>query len=141
MEQTDKLGALKKCGVLAGAEEADLQWLADAAEIDVFAAGKVVFEEGDTSSRVYVVALGALQVRLGESSKLVSFAETGALFGEYAMFTNGVRTARVLAAEPSVLLSIEAEQFREFLLRCPSVMMELLQTAVRRLHRVERRRG
>ena len=141
MEQTDKLGALKKCEVLAGVEEADLQWLADAAEVDAFAAGKIVFEEGDTSSRVYVVAIGALQVRLGESAKLVSFAEAGALFGEYAMFTKGVRNACVFAAEPSVLLSFEAEQFREFLLRCPAVMMELLQTAVRRLHRVERRRG
>jgi CRP-like cAMP-binding protein len=47
----------------------------------------------------------------------------------------------VLAAESSVLLSFEAEQFREILLRCPAVMMELLQTAVRRLHRVECRRG
>lgn len=140
MEFTDKLDALKKCGVLAQAEDDDLQWLADLTEIDVYAMGKVVFEEGEVSSRVYIVALGSLHVRLGEGSKLVSFAEAGALFGEYAMFTKGVRIAQVQAAESSVLLSVTADQFREFLLRCPTVMMELLQTAVRRLHRVERRR-
>ncbi len=100
-----------------------------------------MFEEGESSSRVYVVARGSLQVRLGESGKLVSFAEAGALFGEYAMFVKGVRMARVVAAKSSVLLSFGDNQFQEFLLRCPTVMMELLQTAVRRLHRVERRRG
>ena len=139
MNQTEKLDALKECGVLAAADGAALQRLVDAAETETFATGKVVFEEGEMSSRVYVVALGSLQVRLGD--KLVSFAEAGALFGEYAMFAKGVRTARVLAAEPSVLLSFAAAEFREFLLQCPAVMMELLQTAVRRLHRVERRRG
>ena len=54
-----------------------------------------VFENGETSSSVYVVASGSLRIQLSESSKLVSFAEAGALFGEYAMFTKGVRTARV----------------------------------------------
>ncbi len=141
MELTEKLVALKNCGVLASADDAALQSLADGAEVDVFVSGQVVFEEGDSSSRVYVVSSGSLQVLLGESSKLVSFAETGTLFGEYAMFAKGVRTARVLAAEPSVLVSFAADRFREFLLQCPTVMMELLQTAVRRLHRVERRRG
>ena len=57
------------------------------------------------------------------------------------MFVKGVRMARVVAAKSSVLLSFGDDLFREFLLRCPTVMMELLQTAVRRLHRVERRRG
>jgi CRP-like cAMP-binding protein len=137
----EKEDALKKCGVFAAVEDADLQWLVDEAGYDIFEQGQVVFEEGDTSSRVYVVASGSLHVRVGDSSKLVSFAEAGALFGEYAMFVKGVRTARVVAAEPSVLLSVSSDQFREFLLRCPAVMMELLQTAVRRLHRVERRRN
>ena len=141
MDIAEKQDALKKCDVLATADDASLQWLADTAQIELFEAEQVVFTAGETSSRVYVVAWGSLRVRLGETSKLVSFAEAGTLFGEYAMFTKGVRTAHVVAAEPSCLLSFGDEQFREFLLRCPIVMMELLQTAVRRLHRVERQRG
>ena len=141
MNLPEKQSALKNCDVLATADDATLQWLAEGAQTDPFEAGQVVFEEGESSSRVYVVARGSLQVRLGESDKLVSFAEAGALFGEYAMFVKGVRMARVVAAKSSVLLSFGDNQFQEFLLRCPTVMMELLQTAVRRLHRVERRRG
>ncbi len=133
--------ALINCDVLAKADDEALQWLADAARVDRFEADTIVFDEGELSSRVYVVASGSLRVGLGETSKLVSFAEAGALFGEYAMFVKGIRTARVVAAEPSVLLSFEDDQFREFLLQCPSAMLELLQTAVRRLHRVERQRG
>ena len=90
----EKEDALKKCGVFAAVEDADLQWLVDEVGYDLFEQGQVVFEEGDTSSRVYVVASGSLHVRVGAASKLVSFAEAGALFGEYAMFVKGVRTAR-----------------------------------------------
>jgi CRP-like cAMP-binding protein len=132
---------LSDCEILAKAGDAALDWLADRAETESFAAGQVVFDSGEVSSRVYVVAKGLFQVLLGDSSRLVSFAEAGALFGEYAMFAKGARTASVVAAKPSVLLSFDEEQFREFLLQYPTVMMELLQTAVRRLHRVERTRG
>jgi CRP-like cAMP-binding protein len=140
METAEKRDALKQCGVLATADADSLQWLADIAQADVFEPDQVVFAEGESSSRVYVVAWGSLQVRLSESSKLVSFAEPGSLFGEYAMFAKGVRTAHVVAAEASALLSFRDDEFREFLLRCPTVMMQLLQTAVRRLHRAERQK-
>ncbi len=141
MDLVEKQSALKKCVVLTTVEDADLQWLADAARIEPFIADQVVFLEGDNSTRVYIVAQGSFHVRLGEADKLVSLAETGTLFGEYAMFVKGVRTANVIAKEPSTLLSFSGEQFREFLLRCPTVMMQLLETAARRLHRVERKRG
>ena len=131
---------LRKCDVFASAGDDDIAWLAEIAETKTLGPEQILFEEGDVASKVYVVAKGSLHVRLSESTKLVSFAEAGALFGEYAMFVKGVRTARVVAAEDCELLSFVEAAFREFLLRCPTVMMELLQTAVRRLERVERQR-
>ena len=127
-------------GFLADPDDS-LAWLARVARVEYFEPDQVVFLEGETSSLVYVVAQGTFQVRLGEACKLVSLAEPGALFGEYAMFTKGYRNANVVAAEPGVLLSFSAAQFREFLLRCPQVTLLLLEKAVRRLQRVERQKG
>ena len=130
--------ALRNCGALASATDAELESLADAAQIRTVAAEKTLFAEGEVNTKVYVVVKGSLHVRLSETSKLVSLAESGSLFGEYAMFAKGGRIARVLAVEDCVLLSFTEVCFREFLLACPGVMMELLQTTVRRLARVER---
>lgn len=141
MNATEKLDTLRDCEAFASAEDSDLQWLAEQAQIEAVGPGDVVFEHGDETANVYVVVSGSLRIRVHEDAKLVSVAERSSLFGEYAMFAHGVRTARVAATEPCVLLSIDEAPFREFLLRCPTVMMELLQTAVRRLQRAERARS
>jgi CRP-like cAMP-binding protein len=141
MNATEKLTALKRCEVLAAADDDALEWLSEAVDTEVFAAGDVVFETGEVSSRVYVVVSGSLEVRRNEDTAMVGFFEAGALFGEYATFVNGVRTARVVAREESVLLSMDDEHFRTFLLRSPEAMMLLLQTSVRRLNRASRQLG
>ncbi len=141
MNATERQDALRRCAALAGADDAALQELAEAANIETFAPGDVVFSQGEAASRVYVVAAGALEARLNEAAEMVSYFEPGALFGEYAMFANRVRTARVMAVQPTVLVSVDEQRFRAFLLRCPAVTLQLLQTAVRRLHRAERQHG
>lgn len=138
MNATDKLETLRGCEVLAAADDETLGSLAEIAGVERFLRGQVVFDTGEASSRAYVVASGKLEVKLTADGPLVGFFEPGALFGEYAMFANGVRTARVVAATESILLSIAPEQFQSFLLRCPQATVALLRTAVRRLVRAER---
>lgn len=139
MELAAKLDALKKCDLLAEADAEALRELAEAAHSEFFEVDYVLCTEGQLSSRVYVVASGSLEIRSG-TGKLVSFAESGSLFGEYAMFVKGYRTAHVVAAESTLVLSFEDAWFRQFLLRCPAVTLQLLKRAVRRLHRKERGR-
>jgi len=141
MNATEKLTALKACETLAAADDDTLQWLAEVVDTECLEADDIVFEEGEISERIYVVASGKLEVRLDEKSPLVGLLEPGALFGEYAMFVNGVRTARVVAITECVLLSVDDQHFRTFLLKCPEAMLALLQTAVRRLNRAERQRS
>ena len=84
----------------------------------------------------------------GEKTVEVLSRQAGLTVGNTSAHLKGLKQVSlvsirkvVVAAESSVLLSFGDDLFREFLLRYPTVMMELLQTAVRRLHRVERRRG
>ena len=139
MNATDKITALRNCEVIDHADDKTLEWLADIAVLETCEPGDVVFEAGEVSEHVFVLAAGKLEVRLADRKELVSFLEPGALFGEYATFVHGVRTAQVAAATPCLLLRIDEQHFRTFLLRCPEAMLQLLQTAVRRLHRAERK--
>ncbi len=141
MNATEKRTALKRCEVLDAADDEALDWLAENVDIEYFEPGQVVFDAGEESTRVYFVAAGALEARLSEKSDIVSIFEPGALFGEYAMFTNSTRIARVMAQTDCILLSADDEHFRTFLLRSPESMMILLRTAVRRLQRAERGRA
>ena len=141
MNATEKQAALKRCDVLDTAADDAVEWLSENVDVEYFEPGQVVFDAGEESTRVYVVAAGALEARLSEKSEIVSIFEPGSLFGEYAMLTNGVRIARVVAQTDCILLSVDDEHFRTFLLRSPESMMILLRTAVRRLQRAERNRS
>ena len=140
MDLSDRIESLRRCGALASAPGHALEWLAEGALVEAFEPDQIVSAQGELASRVYVVVSGQLQILQGEAGRLISIAEAGSLFGEYAMFVQGQRTAYVVAAAPTVTLSFAPETFREFLMRAPSVTLELLQTAVRRLHRAERNR-
>lgn len=140
MNVTEKLNALKRCEIVSQADDDALQWLSERIDIEYFEPGQVVFDCGETSAWVYIVASGKLEARLSADSPLIGFFEPGALFGEYSMFVGGVRTACVVATGECILLAVDDESFRAFLLRCPEAMMQLLRTAVRRLHRAERKR-
>ncbi len=134
------LDALRQSPALAIGSDAALAALAAAATPVSFAAGEVVFDTGDAQTEVFVVIDGTLRARLSAEGNLISVFEAGAVFGEYAMFTGGVRSARVVAADAAVLLRIDADAFRQFLMDSPQTTLLLLETAVRRLSRAERQR-
>lgn len=138
MDTAQKIAALQRCDILAAADEKTLQWLAEAATVEDFGPHESVFEAGEDSTHVYVVVEGSLEVRLSPTSRLVSFFEPGALFGEYAMFANGTRTAEVVTATPTKLLLIKEGHFRALLLESPAVAVLILEKVVRRLQRAER---
>ena len=138
METPELVATLTRCATLAKADPELLETLTEQAEVESFATGDVVFDVGEESTRVYVVASGSLRAQLTEDGPLVSVFGPGTLFGEYAMFAHGVRAARVTAAETTVTVTIDPQDFRSFLRACPDAALDLLETAVRRLARAER---
>jgi CRP-like cAMP-binding protein len=98
-----------------------------------FRAGEVLFEQGDPSDRVYLVAGGRLSVRIAGRPDPVRALGPGDLLGEYGMFAGRVRTATVRAETDASLLSVDEPRFRAFLLQFPQAALVLMKTAVERL--------
>jgi CRP-like cAMP-binding protein len=126
-----RLEVLRRCTVFAPLPADTISVLAEMMCVERYAAGEVVCEVGDRADGVCVVAEGELTVLVpgtdGERPLSV-----GTIFGEYAMFSR-VRTAAVCARTDSVVLTLDYERFRKFLLEFPESALALLELAVDRM--------
>jgi CRP/FNR family transcriptional regulator, cyclic AMP receptor protein len=100
--------------------------------------GEVLFREGDTGDRVYVVIDG--KVKLGRTSNdgrenLLAILGPGQMFGELSLFDPGPRSATVTAVTDTVLLSLANEDMLTWLTGRPEVARGLLLQLGQRLRR------
>jgi CRP-like cAMP-binding protein len=125
--------------VFADVPRGDLAMLAELMRTETFGQGALVMEAGEVAECVYVVAEGGLSVYLSGADDPIRTLRPGDVLGEYGILAGSVRSATVRADEPSVLLSLEYERFREYLLRFPTALWVIFEDAVRRLLAAERR--
>lgn len=128
-----RVQTLRSCPALAAVPPGPLGLLAEMMGVESVTAGDTLFEHGEAPERIYVVAAGSLDVFLPGRAAPVRVLEPGQLLGEYGMFAGRVRTATVKARADTVLLSLDTERFRAFLLEFPEATLALLRTAVERL--------
>jgi CRP/FNR family cyclic AMP-dependent transcriptional regulator len=99
---------------------------------------QVLFREGDTGDRLYVVAEG--KMKLGRTSSdgrenLLSILGPGEMFGELSLFDPGPRTATATAVTESRLFALSNGELKPWLTGRPEVALSLLRQLSRRLRR------
>jgi CRP/FNR family transcriptional regulator len=100
--------------------------------------GHVVFREGDTGDRLFVVLDGKVKITRASADgreNLIAVLGAGEMFGELSLFDPGPRTASVSAITDSTLASLDHDDLRPLLLERPGVAVELLQALAQRLRR------
>ena len=101
-----------------------------------FAAGEVVFREGDASSTCYIVRSGharAIREHLdGRQITLATFGP-GEIFGELAMFDDELRSATVEAIDDLEVLAILGDDMRRLMREHAEIAVKLAVSLVRRL--------
>lgn len=133
LSAAEKMNVLTRCVVFAGIPSRDLSVLAEMMTTERLSAQEVLFEKGDPSDSVFVVADGKLGIFLDPAGKPVRILGPGELLGEYGMFIGLFRTATVRADSSAVLLSLDYQRFRAFLLQFPQSALVLMKIAVQRL--------
>lgn len=119
-----------------GLAEEDLQLLAASVTPKPYAAGQMIFNQGDRGGEMYIVAQGHVNIHLpGEGSRRVSLKDIsrGEYFGELALFDDKPRSASALATTNAVLLELSRETLSKYLERRPRAAMAILRTMAERL--------
>lgn len=96
--------------------------------------GGTVFSEGDRVDAFYIIESGQVSIVIDKCGKKeeISILGAGDYFGEMAIFSQHKRTASAIAAEDTVLLSIEKNVFLEFLSSHPKISSKIHQLLAQR---------
>jgi CRP-like cAMP-binding protein len=104
-----------------------------------YAAGDVIFREGDVGREVFILQEGRVRVlkrvRLVERS--LQILKSGDLFGEGALLPGTPRTSSAVALSDVVVLALDPDTFGALLQGSAAVAMRLVQQLVRRLRDAE----
>ncbi len=122
---------------LAGA-----QMLLERGEVKQFAAGELLFREGDPPTFAALVLTGKLQVFVARGGREVVLGDIGAgkILGELAVLCGMNRSASVRIIEPAAILQWDGFGFRRLLLGNAFLSEQILGQALRHLVEQERAR-
>ena len=98
-----------------------------------FAAGEIVFEQGDDANGVYIVQEGEIELLL--DNVLVGFEQAGGIIGEMAMIEESTRSATARARTDCVLEHLNRDQFIDMIEASPSFVLHLMRVMAERLRR------
>jgi CRP/FNR family transcriptional regulator len=138
----DTAALLGRVPVFEALRPEDLVRVADVAVPRSFAAGDVVFREGDDSDTCYIVRSGhARAVREHADGRQITLATFGPgdFFGELAMFDDERRSATVEAIDALDVLGIPGVDMRALLARHPEIAVKLVISLGRRLRAANER--
>lgn len=141
-DTAERVALLGHVRMFAGLTADDLEAVAAVAVSRRFAAGEVVFREGDGGDTCYIVRSGlARAVRQhsdGRSITLSHFA-AGDIFGELAMFDEEPRSATVDVIEEAEVIAIPGRDMQRLMREHPEIAVKLNAALAQRLRATNER--
>ncbi|MFZ5496774.1 MAG: Crp/Fnr family transcriptional regulator [Verrucomicrobiota bacterium] len=131
---------LRRLPVLAGVDEEALRFLSRLAVEERHAAGDVIVREGERGDRVYFVRSGRVRVLKERTVQLAEFGP-GDFFGEMSLVESVVRSANVVATEPTCVSTLRGVDFYKLYRHRPDqygiVMLNIARDLARRLRSLD----
>ncbi len=132
----DTAQLLRNAALFSELADEDVAKVAELTVPRTFAAGEVVFREGDASDTCYVIRTGHARAVLehpdGRSITLARFGP-GEIFGELAMLGEEPRSATVESLEETEAIAILGPDMRRLLREHPEISIKLIASLGRRL--------
>ena len=129
---------LRQAPLFSGLDDEAAQSLGSSMNEIRLVRGEVLFREGDTGDRLYVVTEG--KIKLGRTSadgreNLLAILGPGQMFGELSLFDPGPRSATATAVTDATLKSLSHDELSVWLDTRPDVARGLLNQLAGRLRR------
>ena len=126
---------LKSAPLFAAVEGEELAALADIALEHSYEPGEVIFEENQEPHHLYLVVQGKVEVfrRVGNHERPLAHLGEKECFGEMAILDEQPRSASVRALEPTTVLKIDRDSFRELIMERPQIAFAIFRILSGRL--------
>ncbi|BBX64066.1 Crp/Fnr family transcriptional regulator [Mycobacterium saskatchewanense] len=131
---------LTRAGILRHVEPAAAAALIEQLHPAEFAAGEMIFAEGDPGDRVFIIVAGKVKISLrGPSGRTNLRAIMGPtdVFGELAVFDAGPRTCTATAITDVRTMWLDRATLRAWMTERPTIAEQLLQVLSRRLRNTD----
>lgn len=130
------LSFLKQVPLFAGLRDSELALLQQDLQTREFGQGQIIFQQGDPSGGVYIIAQGKIRVfrvsPSGEETTITIFG-VGDLVGELAALDQQPRSATASAIRPARLLLIPATRFVAHVNQIPALTRSLVNLLAEKL--------
>ncbi len=110
--------------------DVDFKLLANA-DFRSYAAGDVIFREGEPGDELFVIRNGKVQIRAGE--RVVETLDQHEMFGEMALIDDSPRSATAVAASAVELVPVGSKQFLFLVSETPHFALNVMRVLARRL--------
>ena len=132
----DYIEIISKIYLFSMLKRRDIKRIAKKAHHHSYKRGDVIIREGERDNRVFILVEGRVDVIIGlgtAKEKKIGMFGPDSCFGEMAVLDDYVRTASIVAVQDTQTLSLDQWNFREELIKNPSIAIELIQSLSRRL--------
>lgn len=99
-----------------------------------YAAGQTIFAIDDDADRMYIVAEGRVEIRIGDT--LLETVQAGGIIGEMALIEHLPRSATAVAVAPTKLSAIDQRRFLYLVQNHPFFALEVMQVLAHRLRQM-----
>lgn len=137
--KSNRAAALKKVPLFADLCEKELGFLANRAVPRRFAAGELIFSEGDPCEGLFVVVSGAIKVfttSAGGREQVLTIEGAGGSVAELPVFDGGPYPASAAAMSEASLLFVSKRDFHALCVEHPEVALKVLKVIGSRLRRL-----
>jgi CRP/FNR family cyclic AMP-dependent transcriptional regulator len=135
MARDSKLNQLGKVRLFSACTNKELTLIGRASDEVAVPAGKAIVTEGQAGHEFFLILSGSVDVK--RKGRKVAKLGPGDYFGEMALLDRGVRTATIVATEPSTLLVLGQREFSGILEEVPGLAHKLLTIMAGRLREAD----
>jgi len=138
-ETPAQIALLKRVQLFSGLSETEFAFLTSHVVPRRYAAGEMVFTEGDPCAGLYVVQSGNVRIYKaspGGREQVLSIDSPGSSIAELPVFDGGNYPASAQALSDSTLLFFSREDFQKLCLQYPQVALKVLRVIGGRLRRL-----
>jgi len=137
--RSGRADVLARVPIFSDLSETELKFLSDRTVNKRYAAGELIFSEGDPCSGLYVVESGEVRIfktSAGGREQVLTIERAGNSIAELPVFDGGAYPASANAATDAVILFISRNDFRALCLEHPEVALKVLRMVGLRLRRL-----